>query len=376
MSSPEKKTKPPTKQSPESNPNPSLPNDLVVSCLARVSRLHYPTLSLVSKTFQSLIASPDLYKTRSLLNRTESCLYVCLEFLSDPNPRWFTLFQKPNQTLTKEKSSGYALIPISIPNSPHVQYDRGLVAVGSNIYAIGGTIENADSSSVSILDCRTHMWHEAPSMWMKRNQPAANVLDGKIYVAGGFKDFDDSNWMEVFDLKTQTWELAKRCKSRVFKSTVLEGEIYTFGGKVVAYKPKEDRWEAVPVGKYLRLDVGWGLICNCVIDNVLYCYNHSVAGIQHYNSGIRCWIDLKGLEGLPKFAGSCNVKLVDYGGKMAIFWNTCLPSSSYKSKSIWCAVISLEKSKTKEIWGKIEWLDVVLTVPHTSKFVAALAAIL
>ncbi|CAA7060112.1 unnamed protein product [Microthlaspi erraticum] len=52
-----------------------LPVDLLLNCLARVSRSYYPTLSLVSKRFRSLLASTtDLYETRRLLGSTESCL--------------------------------------------------------------------------------------------------------------------------------------------------------------------------------------------------------------------------------------------------------------------------------------------------------------
>lgn len=54
------------RQKSESNPIPSLPNDLMLSCLARVLRMYYPSLSLVSKRFQSIISSPELYETRSI----------------------------------------------------------------------------------------------------------------------------------------------------------------------------------------------------------------------------------------------------------------------------------------------------------------------
>ncbi|CAA7055271.1 unnamed protein product [Microthlaspi erraticum] len=69
----------------------SLPDDLILSCFARISRLHYPAVSFVSKSFRSLLASPELYETRSLLGSAESCLYVCLNYYPEPNPTWFTL---------------------------------------------------------------------------------------------------------------------------------------------------------------------------------------------------------------------------------------------------------------------------------------------
>uniref|UniRef100_M4DMA2 F-box domain-containing protein n=1 Tax=Brassica campestris TaxID=3711 RepID=M4DMA2_BRACM len=38
-----------------------LPEELILSCLVRVPRLYYPTLTLVSKSFRSLINSPELF---------------------------------------------------------------------------------------------------------------------------------------------------------------------------------------------------------------------------------------------------------------------------------------------------------------------------
>ena len=191
MSPPERKRKK-TKQSlvleptPESTPITSLPDDLVVSCLARVSRLQYPTLSFVSKSFRSLLASPHLYETRSSLGRTESCLYVCIRFPDETIPRWFTLCQKPKKKNKRtKKASRYVLAKLPTPPSRSAHWS-GLVAVGSDIYNIGGPIDEADepSSSVSILDCRSNTWREGPSMLVERDYPHANVIDGKIYVAG------------------------------------------------------------------------------------------------------------------------------------------------------------------------------------------------
>ncbi|EOA12417.1 hypothetical protein CARUB_v10027826mg, partial [Capsella rubella] len=325
------------KQIKSSAPNPSLPNDLLLTCFARVSRLYYPTLSLVSKSFQTLVVSPELYKTRSFLNRKENCLYVCLKFPPDPNRYWFTPCRKPNQTLAKKKttnSSGYALVRFQIHHPPPWNQERevkynSLVAVGSDIY-----IFHASSSSVSILDCRSHMWREAPCMRMKRNYPTVNVVDGKIYVAGGLemKDFyssDSSSWMEVFDPNTQSWEpvwcpLSKRI-NLPYRSAAIEGEIYMVKPNAigVSYKPKEDKWGD---------------------------------------------INLKGLEELPKFAISSYIKLVNYGGKMVVLWDKCKPCNEYKNASIWCAVISIERHNTPEIWGKVEWFDAVLAVPFSYGF--------
>ncbi|CAA7047224.1 unnamed protein product [Microthlaspi erraticum] len=91
MSSPKKgKSKREEEQSPpQSCTFLSLPYDLLLTCVARISRLYYPSLSLVSKTFRSLLDSPELYKERSRLGQTESCLYVCVSH-TNAN-RWYTL---------------------------------------------------------------------------------------------------------------------------------------------------------------------------------------------------------------------------------------------------------------------------------------------
>ncbi|EOA16787.1 hypothetical protein CARUB_v10005008mg [Capsella rubella] len=387
MSSPVKKRKTKTTTSPllplslQSTQLSSLPDDLLISIFARVSRLEYPILSLVSKSFRALLASPELYETRSFLGRTESCLYVCLGFPSRSNPRWFTLCRKPNPTLTNnmkkknKKSTGHAMAAVSIPNSPPAHWSS-IVAVGSDIYNIGGSTSEEYSSSISVLDCRSHTWHEGPSMLAERNFPAANVIGGKIYVAGGCKESNSSNWMEAFDLKTRTWEpllnpFADRCETRVCKSAVIEKAICLFGDKGVAYNPKLDRWEAIGAVNYL--DFGWVWYTYCVIDSVLYSYSES-DGIKLYDSKIGRWVKLKGLEGLPKFAGYGCVRLADYGGKMAVLWDKYLPSSGYKNKVIWCAVITLGRRFNEEIFGKVEWLDAVLTVPESYVFVCARAA--
>ncbi|KAG7594283.1 Kelch repeat type 1 [Arabidopsis thaliana x Arabidopsis arenosa] len=371
--------KPPLKKkelSPESTPNPSLPDDVLITCLARVSKLYYPTLSLVSKSFRSLLASPELYKARSLLRRTESCLYVCLHFPPEANARWYTLCRKPDLTLVhkKKSSSGNILVPIPSSQSTPPNW-TGHAVVGSNIYHIGGYKENLRSSSVSILDCRSYTWREAPSLKVERMwYPSASVVDGKIYVAGGCQDevSKSSKSMEVFDTKTQIWDYVPipyldQYTGWQTKSTCIEGKLYLMiEGKVLAYDPEEGRWDLV------EQEMGtnkW--FSNCLIENVLYCFYSGV--LEWYDNKVRLWKPIKGLTGLPHgFATVRFVKLASYGGKMAVFWDTtCEPRSG--KKMVWCAVIALERLNVEEIWGLVEWCDPVLIVPKLTHIENALA---
>ncbi|XP_013596173.1 PREDICTED: F-box/kelch-repeat protein At4g39550-like [Brassica oleracea var. oleracea] len=380
-----KKKKPPLVLTPtatQSTPNPSLPDDLLLSCFARVSRLYYPTLSLVSKTFQSLLASPELYKTRSSIGRTESCLYVCLLSHPDPIPRWYTLCRKPDKTLTtnedtkklKKKSSGYVLAKIPTSHSGPVHWS-GLATVGSDIYNIGGLIndDKDPSSRVLIMDSRSNRWREGPSMLVKRRYPVTSVLDGKIYVAGGCKGCSSSSeWMEVFDPKNQSWELVSSPGTEicgcnyVSKRAGFDGKVYMFGGgNGLAYKPREGRWERVG----WEMDTSWPWYSYAVIDNVLYQYN---GGFKWYDTNARVWKGLKGVKGLPNFPRYI-ARLADYGGKMAVLWERVLASTGFKDKMILCAVIALERRNSEEIWGKVEWHDTVLTVSKSCRVDYALA---
>ncbi|XP_010441088.1 PREDICTED: F-box/kelch-repeat protein At5g48990-like [Camelina sativa] len=366
--SPTTKTKEP---SPKSNPNPSLPHDLIVSILARVSRSYYPNLSLVSKSFRSILASPEIYKTRTLLGCTETFLYVCLRFPHEANPRWFTLYpKKPNQTLIKKKKkkkkenpSLHLLAPTRILNSPPVKWSS-LIAVGSYLYAISADIH--DSPSVWYLDCRTHTCREAPRM---RIAHTGTAYDGNVYLPGMYEKQDSLNCVEVYN---QSWNPVPLNKRRLeFKN--MDGIIYIHRKLDspwlgMAFKPKDSTCESV--GLHMLVD----RVSFCTIDDVDYTYVRGeylrwrARRTQEEEVGAR---RLEGLEGLPQFANSASVKLADYGDKLVVLWDKSLQRFGFKKKMIWCAEISLEKRNDEDIWGKVEWSDALLTVPKSYKFVCA-----
>ncbi|CDY44997.1 BnaCnng12270D [Brassica napus] len=116
------KTKPSQSPPPPPTSFSSLPHDVVLNCLARVSRSYSPILSLVSKSFRTLMSSPELHATRALIGKTE---YVCLDLdNNNSKPHWFTLSQIPKQqklipiSLTHHKRS------ISVVDSPEEQENQ------------------------------------------------------------------------------------------------------------------------------------------------------------------------------------------------------------------------------------------------------------
>ncbi|CAA7035905.1 unnamed protein product [Microthlaspi erraticum] len=381
-----------------------LPNDLLFNCLARISRLYYPILSLVSKRFRYLLASLELYETRTLLGCTESCLYVCLFMPDDhhnpsrwftlcrrptkitnpnpnPNPRWFSACFRPygllmNCIRKKDKSSDNALVSITTRHSPFND-SCGLTAVGCNIYRVGNFDDGKPSRRVLLMDCRSHTWKRAPSMRVARKDACVSVLDGKIYVVGGNRKCDSSNWMECFDPQTQKWENltgpdAEMRESWLHQDLAIEGKLYLSGytsrQRCVVYKTKEKRWDEVEV---MKVPSGWLFDSSCVIDNVLYSFRWPGVFKWYHFEG-RSWrvLVLKGLKKLSRLLhGSLFVYLVDSGGKIAVLGE----KEVGEEKKIWCAEIALEKRNGQEVRGKVEWCHVVLTVPKSCYIMQFLA---
>ncbi|CAH8387433.1 unnamed protein product [Eruca vesicaria subsp. sativa] len=381
------------KPSPETEPTSisilSLPDDLLINCISRVSRLYYHNLPRVSKRFRSILRSPDLYATRSRLNRTEMCIYLYLRFPFDPKTYWLTLTRLPSRNVTNG-SSGYYVEKIPCPNYLRPAQSSTLVAVGSDIYKIGGANHLHECkiwkrnycSSVSVLDCRTHTWRQAPSMQMKRNANAtATLFEGKIYVAGGCdeKYVSYPNWIEAFDLETQTWGPVTnprvfrlweedRVKGFEAKSVSLEGKLYIFGDESAVYNPEEGKWSEL--GREMcRMRRVERELCHCVIDDVLFLWDKHSRVFKWYDSKSDEWKDLSGIEGLPELSPDpqvCQVAMVDLGGKIGFLWDQYLYETNQECR-IWCAEITLERRDGDEMWGKVEWFDSVLRT-HESCF--------
>ncbi|XP_010489723.1 PREDICTED: F-box/kelch-repeat protein At4g23580-like [Camelina sativa] len=187
--------------------------------------------------------------------------------------------------------------------------------VGPNIYTIGGLVNDNASSSVTVMDCRSHTWREAPPMRVAREFQSACVLDGKIYIPSE----------EIFG-------------GSEYKSIEYEGTVYVRSeAKDVTYKLNKDRWRTAD----LAMNSGWDCRSSSyrVIENVFY------------------RSDGKTVDCLTRFA---YVNLVNYGGKMAVLWEEYVVAKNHKETMIWCAEFAIEKRQKREIWGMLEWVDIVL----------------
>jgi len=315
-------------ESSESPPPPSrtfssLPYDIVLNCLARVSRYHYPTLSLVSKEFQSLIASRELYATRSRIGKTERFLYICLNLTkSNPKYRWFTLPPLPNEQ---------KLLPV--PLFTYHLNSSTVSSTGSEIYIIGGLVWGNRSKKVSMFDCRSHQTRILPKMRFPRASAAAHVIDGKIYVIGGGEIRG-----EVYDPTTQTWlttpvdHTTEECQKVYDKHGVnicfveidnLQCQTLVCNGKLYWRHPRGD-------------DFGWARVKG--VEQELF-RNH--------------------LSYVDKSGGGRRVTV--WWKSVVVFGCQGLGYSTEFDTEIWCAEISFERRGLKELWGFVEWSRKVFT---------------
>ncbi|XP_010467330.1 PREDICTED: putative F-box/kelch-repeat protein At3g46050 [Camelina sativa] len=316
----------------------SLPEDIVLNCLARVSKFHRPTLSLVSKYFRSLIASPDLEATRSRNEIKEEHLCVCFDVHADP--RWFTLLPFPTQQKLKPIPSPYK----------HPRFST-VLSIGSEIYIIGGLVEYGKKGNrVLVLDCESHQLRRLPNMRLCRKSPAADVIDGKIYVIGGSNSHKIKNWGEVYDPETKIWEplLPTTVLDLTTRKSVVPGKL-VMGGKVY------DMY-----GLEFKLNTK---VCLVEIETLMYQISIS--------DGMLVWCDLEeslelsrkveGLEGVARDSYFTSyltcVASYDRGRRVTVWWKlTCGNWAFDECKTeIWCAEISFERRDLGRLWGFVEW---------------------
>ena len=156
----------------------SLPEDVIIDILARLSRFDYPKLSLVSKYFQSLVASPELYARRSLLACTEDFVYVVLDDINTSYSYfydWYILCQKAN---------GSHCLVRAPSTSPSMYYHASFVAVGSRIYVFGGIDQTNMTTNAFCMDCTSHTVETLPSIPVPLVCKFDGFIHGKIYVIG------------------------------------------------------------------------------------------------------------------------------------------------------------------------------------------------
>ncbi|EOA18488.1 hypothetical protein CARUB_v10007039mg [Capsella rubella] len=356
------KLEPPLKKRKTDQPPPSflsLPDVLILNCLSRVSKSYYPKLSLVSKTFRSLILSLDLNHARFHHKTQESFFHVCLELPGRLIPSWYTLWIKPED---KKKTT-----LVQVPSSYAVNEALFIVHVGLDVYAFRQSHPPSRTVLVRNKDCC--LWRLAPNMIVARANPIACVLNEKIYVMGGLTADESGSWGEVFNTKTQTWEPLPdppqelRFSSVIRKISLIK-EIFFIRSNDIkdsVYNPKLGKWVAAAKTTIVGDS-------RCSVNNVLYSFRPK--SCLWYDTECNNWIPVKGLSSLHRSARTGLIETFNYNGKLLILWDkpTKPRHRICEDRNIFCALIAFEKRKNGHVWGKVERSSVVLTVPSSYRF--------
>ncbi|CAA7055716.1 unnamed protein product [Microthlaspi erraticum] len=329
-----------------------IPEEILINIIARVPICYYPTISLVSMRFRSLVASPEIYTARSLLGCTEHCVYALLFCDNTKDYRWYVLQRKAN--------GSHRLV--LIPSIPPMSNYGSFVAIGSKIYVLDARYGCSMTSSEHIINCRSHMPKPIISIPMKTYGMVPGVINKKIYVIGVclFR-CPGSNMVMVFDTETQTWEEPVIMATQDMEKLDLHyvsSRFAVIGDKVYmrsyadsyVYEPKKNKLEIDDM-----LNSKWWEHA-CVVDEVLYYFDYGKNKLRAYETRHKCWVVVKGLEELLHDAGSsCWSRTVSYGGKVAVFLHKVNGTTEIR-----CVEIALERRQQGEIWGKVEWCEVVL----------------
>ncbi|XP_052205221.1 F-box/kelch-repeat protein At1g22040 [Diospyros lotus] len=315
---------------------PSLPDEISIQILARLPRISYLNVKLVSRSWKSAIVSQELYKVRKELGITEEWLYVLTKvehdklmwYALDPLTRkWQRLPPMPNVSTDEGSRKGLSglrvwnMVGSSIRIADTIRgwlgrkdaLDRmsfcgcAVGAIDGCIFVLGGFSRASAMSRVWRYDPILNSWSEASPMSMGRAYCKTGVLNKKLYVVGGVTrgraGLTPLQSAEVFDPCTGSWSnvpsmpfskaqmlptlfLADLLKPIATGMISYRGKLYVpqslycwpffvdVGGEV--YDPETDSWIEMPNG----MGEGWparqaGTKLSVIVDDNLYALDPS-----------------------------------------------------------------------------------------------------
>ncbi|KAJ4701282.1 F-box/kelch-repeat protein [Melia azedarach] len=315
---------------------PSLPDELSIQILARLPRIHYFNLRLVSRKWKATVTSHELFKVRQELGMREEWLYILTKIEDDIlfwhaldplSRKWQRLPPLPNvihEEESKKGSSGlwmWNMVGSSIKIAEIVRGWLGwkdtldqmlfcgcaIGAVDGCLYVLGGFSRSSTMRCVWRYDPIVNAWSEVTSMSVGRAYCKTGILNNKLYVVGGVSrgrgGLTPLQSAEVFDPCTGTWSqvpsmpfskaqvlpnafFADMLKPIATGMTSYMGRLFVpqslyswpffvdVGGEI--YDPNTNSWAEMPNG----MGDGWparqaGTKLSVVVDGELYAFDPS-----------------------------------------------------------------------------------------------------
>ncbi|PIN22846.1 hypothetical protein CDL12_04442 [Handroanthus impetiginosus] len=274
---------------------PGLPDDIALSCLARVPRKYHAVLNCVSKRWRELVCSEEWHSYRLKHYLQESWIYALCR---DKSKQLCMCVLDPDQL-----KKGWKRIH-SLPARCLKRKGVGFEVLGKKAYLIGGCgwIEDA-TDEVYCYDASANTWTEAGSLSTARCFFAYEALDGKIYAIGGLgsKSSNPHSW-DIYDSHTDRWSshVDPNVIPDIEDSMVFDQKIYIRCGisaisshtYAVVYKPSSGNWEHADAD----MACGWRGPA-VVIDGILYVLDQtSGVKLMMWQKDAREWIALRRLS--------------------------------------------------------------------------------
>lgn len=347
---------------------PSLPDELSIQIVARIPRIHYLNLRLVSKKWKETIMSSELFELRKELEVTEEWLYLLTKVGEDKlmwhaldplSRRWMRLPSMPHAVYegTDKGFSGLRMLNMVRPSFRISEFVRGWLgqrdvfsrmpycgcAIGALdrcLYVLGGFCRGSTVKCVWRFDPILNTWSEVTSMLEGRAYCKTGILNNKLYVVGGVSrsrgGLTPLQSAEVFDPRTGSWSevpnmpfskaqtfpnafLADMLKPIATGMTSYMGRLFVpqslyswpffidIGGEI--FDPETNSWEEMPSG----MGEGWparqaGTKLSVVVDGELYAFDPSSSldsgKIKVYDQKEDAWKVIIGKVPIYDFADS------------------------------------------------------------------------
>lgn len=139
---------------------------------------------------------------------------------------------------------------------PEARAGRAVVAVGLDVYVVGGETAEGISNEVRVFDTRSRLWRRAAAKPTATADTTAAELFGEIYVPGGqMVDGDYTAVVEAYSPSQDAWRrVAPLPRPLAGGLAVAEGGfLYVFGGRYAdgalatafVYDPGSDSWRPI-----------------------------------------------------------------------------------------------------------------------------------